>query len=148
MLWNQGAVHKEWRKPEILDSCNKCNDLWPSQEPRRLRSRFIGIWKVCIHPFVSFFQVQRCFIRSFSHNAHAEQLTSVTYDEKNAQTSPIIELQFFTCMNCIPSIIFHRQRALSITGNRRRYVSRPNNSCKEDNVKRGTDAFYFCAEDF
>ena len=28
------------------------------------------------------------------------------------------ELQFFTCMNCIPSIRFHRQRALSITGNR------------------------------
>ena len=68
--------------------------------------------------------------------------------KKNAQTFPIIELQFFSCMNCIPSIRFHRQRALSITGNRRRYVSRPNNSCKEDNVKRGTDAFYFCAEDF
>ena len=37
---------------------------------------------------------------------------------KNAQLFPITELQFFTCMNCIPSIRFHRQRALSITGNR------------------------------
>ena len=38
--------------------------------------------------------------------------------KKNAQTFPITELQFFKCMNCIPSIRFHCQRALSITGNR------------------------------
>ena len=135
MLWNQGAVHKEWHKPEVLDPCNKCNDLWHSQEPRRLRSRFSGIWKVCIHSVVSFLISKVFYPLLFS-----QRTRRTTYFRhvrwKNAQTYPIIALQFFTCMNCIPSIRFHRQRALSITGNRRRYVSRPNNSCIEDNVTR------------
>ena len=41
MLGNQEAVHKECHYPEILDSFNKCNGFWASQESRRLRSRFI-----------------------------------------------------------------------------------------------------------
>ena len=42
----KGATHKERHRPNILGSFGKCNGLWPSREPRRLRSRFIGIRKV------------------------------------------------------------------------------------------------------
>ena len=45
---NQRAVHKEWNKPELFSLFDKCNGLWPSREPRPLKSRFIGIWKVRI----------------------------------------------------------------------------------------------------
>ena len=96
---------------------HKCNDVWPSKEPRRLRSRFIGIWKVCIHLVASFLISKVFYPLLFLTRTRR---TTYIYHAlwKNAQTFPITELQFFTCMNCIPSIRFHRQRALSITGNR------------------------------
>lgn len=31
---NQRAVLKEWNKPELFSSFDKCNRLWPSLEPR------------------------------------------------------------------------------------------------------------------
>ena len=51
-VMDQGAVHKEWHWPEILGSFDKCSGLWPSREPRWLRSRFIGTWKIRISFFV------------------------------------------------------------------------------------------------
>ena len=109
---------KEWHKPEILDSFDKCNDMWPSKEPRRLRSRFIGIWKVCIHLVASFFKFKGVLSAFISHTHTPNNLHLSRTMKKNAQTFLITELQFFKCMNCIPSIRFHCQRALSITGNR------------------------------
>ena len=44
---------------------HKCNDVWPSKEPRRLRSRFIGIWKVCIHLVASFLSSKVFYPRLF-----------------------------------------------------------------------------------
>ena len=56
-----------------MGSFDKCNGLLPSQEPRRLRSRFIGIWKVRISFIVSFLSWTCCY-RSTTHNANAKQL--------------------------------------------------------------------------
>ena len=47
--------------------------MWPSREPRPLRSRFIGIWKVRIICII--FKVKHVFSRSFTHNTHAKKLT-------------------------------------------------------------------------
>ena len=40
--------------------------LWPLQEPRRLKSRFIGIWKVRIYFYCIIFKLKRVFPPPFS----------------------------------------------------------------------------------
>ena len=40
-----------------MGSFDKFNGLWPSQKPRRLRLRFICIWKVCILHFCIIFKL-------------------------------------------------------------------------------------------
>ena len=46
------------------------------------------------------------------------------------------------------SMVSSRNSSLSPTGNRGRFVTRPNFGCERDYSKRGTDAFYFCPEEF
>ena len=51
-----------------------CNGLWPSWEPRRLRSRFIGIWKVRIQPFYIIFKLNRVFSALLLHHSPLKEL--------------------------------------------------------------------------
>ena len=71
--------------------------FWPLQEPRRVRSVFIGIWSRMkgSHLFSLYnFQVKMCFSASFPPTHMPNNLHSITYCENNVQnairTYPII----------------------------------------------------------
>ena len=74
MLGNQEAVQKERHYPEILDSFNKCNGFWASQESRRLSSSFIYRDVRGLHLNFCFTFKFRGFylLPTVSHNAYAK----------------------------------------------------------------------------
>ena len=90
------------------------------REPRRLRSRFSGIWKVRIICII--FKLKGVFSAPLLTTYTPNNLHSITCHEHNVQspirTYPIITLHeklgnFSACLNCIPPIKFHLSKLQS-----------------------------------
>ena len=71
-IWNKGLPN--------------CNGWWHSQKPRRLRSRFIALWKVCI--ICTIFKLKRAFFRSFTQlTRQTICITSITIETTSKDRS-------------------------------------------------------------
>ena len=70
--------------------------LWPLQEPRRVRSRSIGIWKVRIYFYCIIFKLKCVFLAPFLTTHTPNNVHFINYYENNVQspirTYPIIAL--------------------------------------------------------
>ena len=92
----RGLCTKNDINRKLWANFDECNGLWPFWEPRRLRSRFIGIWKVRISPFCIIFKLKRVFSALLLTTHPSNNLHSITYHENSVQspikTCPIIAL--------------------------------------------------------
>ena len=90
----RGLCTKNDINRKLWANFDECNGLWPFWEPRRLRSRFIGIWKVRISPFCIIFKLKRVYSALLLTTHPPNNLHFITYHENSVQspikTCPII----------------------------------------------------------
>ena len=88
--------------------------LWPLQEPRRVRSRFIRIWKFRIYFYCIILKLKRVFPLLFSQRTHQttyiplRMTTTSKVQSEHTQSLHLIDIrEFFTCLSCILPFKFH-----------------------------------------
>ena len=103
MLWNWGAVHKEWHLLEILGSFGKCNGLWPLQEPHLLRLRYELFTFYFLYHFTFYviFKLKHVFSSTVLTIHTPNNSLSIIYHENNIQSPIRTYSNIALCEHCI-----------------------------------------------